>query len=216
MRSPTLLAGLALATLFAVACDNAVESRRDGRPLPAPDAPAFSVGPTATVQVLCPAKLQTGGFGYCYAISVDSLGFATGSSVDSWSGSNVNVLVVSSTGQIVSSGVGTATVTATIDGVTGSKSVKVSTSVDPSVSIDGSPLAKPNVACSFVAQPSGGEPPYTYVWTKTGSATGSASGDTWTGQSPSTYTLSVVLTDSDGRKATASHTVTVLSGAPNC
>lgn len=103
-----------------------------------------------------------------------------------------------------------------MDGLTGTTAVPVRTSTDPSVSINGTPVQQPNVSCAFTAIPSGGTAPLTYTWTVTsGTATGTASGDTWTGSSSvanSHYGLKVVATDVDGRKATATHSVFVHSG----
>ena len=217
MRMHRLVAGLALAALVAAACDNAMESQqKDGTARIAPtDGPSLSVGPTSQVQVHCPPKVQVGTGGQCYAFGLDSLGFYSDHNVDSWSSSNISILVVSSSGQLLGQSAGTATITANIDGITGTASVPVRTSTDVSVSIDGSPVIKPNVSCPFTAIPSGGTAPFTYAFSITsGSASGSASGDTWTGSSSASgasFVLKVVATDVDGRKASATHSVFVHS-----
>lgn len=217
MRMHRLVAGLALATLIAAACDNAMDSQKGENPQIGPtDGPSLSVGPTSQVQVHCPPKVQTGTGGQCYAFGLDSLGFYSDHTVDSWSSSNISILVVSSSGQLLGQTAGTATITANIDGITGTTSVPVRTETDPTVTIDGSPVIQPNVSCSFTAIPSGGTAPFTYAWSVTsGSASGTASGDTWTGSSSvanASFVLKVVATDVDGRKASASHSVFVHSG----
>ncbi|HEX8244009.1 MAG TPA: Ig-like domain-containing protein [Longimicrobium sp.] len=214
MKSLTLVAGAALATLTVVACDNAMESNA-GSGRTAPGRPHFSIGPTNQVIVHCPPKLQLGGGGQCFAFGVDSLGFYTSHTVSSWSSSNISIAVISSTGQVAPVAAGSVTFTATVGGITGSTTVPVRTDTDPTVSIDGSPVIKPNTACTYTAVPSGGTAPFTYTWSITsGSATGSASGDTWTGQSSvsgASFVLKVVATDVDGRKASITKSVFVHS-----
>jgi hypothetical protein len=214
MRSLTLVAGAALAALAVVACDNAVESNA-GTGRTAPGRPHFSVGPTASVAVHCPPKVQLGSGGQCYAFALDSLGFYVSSTVTSWSSSNTSVVVISSTGQLAPVAAGTVTITANMSGTTGTTTLPVRTDTDPTVSIDGSPVIKPNTACAYTAVPSGGTAPFTYAWSITsGSATGSASGDTWTGQSSvsgASFVLKVVATDVDGRRASITKSVFVHS-----
>jgi trimeric autotransporter adhesin len=218
MKIQRLVAAVALATLVAAACDNAMDPQQKdetARIGPA-DGPSLSVGPTTQVQVLCPAKVQTGTGGQCYAFGLDSLGFYASHTVTAWSSSSISILVVSSSGQLLGQTAGTATIYATVGGVTGSTSVAVRTQTDPTVSIDGTPVAQPGVSCAYTAIPSGGTAPFSYTWSViSGSASGSASGDTWTGSSPTGgtwFTLKVVATDVDGRKASATHQVFVHSG----
>lgn len=218
MKMLRLVAGIALATLVAAACDNAMESsQKDGKsPVAPPNGPSLSVGPTSQVQVHCPPKVQVGTGGQCYAFGLDSLGFYADHNVDSWSSSSISILVVSSSGQLLGQTAGTATITATIDGITGTTSVPVRTGTDPTLTIDGSPVIQPSTSCAFTAVPSGGTAPFTYTWTVTsGSATGTASGATWTGSSSvanAHFGLKVVATDVDGRKATAAQSIFVHSG----
>jgi hypothetical protein len=213
-----LAAAIALAVLTTAACDNALESsQKDGNPIVAPpNGPSLSVGPTATVVVLCPPKLQVFTGGQCFAMGLDSLGFYTSHSVSSWSSSSISTLIVTSTGQLMGQNPGTATVTATISGVSGTTTVPVRTDTDPTVSIDGMPVIQPNTACAYTAIPSGGTGPFTYTWSITsGSASGTASGDTWTGSSSvanASFVLKVVATDVDGRKASDTQSVFVHSG----
>jgi len=213
MRYLTLGAGAVLAALAISACDNAVESRAaDTGSKPA--GPNFTIGPTATVQVICP-KVQVSGSGQCAAFALDSLGFFVSSSVSSWTSSDINKAVITSTGSVLPVAVGSVTITATIGGVSGTATLLVRSSSDVSVSIDGSPVIKPNTACAYTATASGGAGPYTYSWSiASGSATGSASGDTWTGQSSATgtsFVLRVVATDADGRNAAMTKSVFVHS-----
>jgi hypothetical protein len=218
MRIYKFVAAAVLATVVAAACDNTMESsQKDGSSIVPPrTGPSLSVGPTSQVAVHCPPKVQAYTGGQCYAFGLDSLGFYTSHSVSTWSSSSISTLVVSSTGQLMGQNPGTATVYATVDGVTGSTSVPVRTGTDLTVAIDGTPVIQPNVQCSYTAVPTGGTAPYTYTWSITsGSATGSASGDTWTGSSSATgtsFVLKVVATDVDGRKASDTQSVFVHSG----
>jgi len=218
MRMHRFVAAVALATLVAAACDNALESSQKGanpRAAP-PSGPSLSVGPTSQVVVHCPPKVQVATGGQCYAFGLDSLGFYSDHNVDSWSSSSISILVVSSSGQLFGQTAGTATITANIDGITGTTTVPVRTGTDPTVSIDGMPVIQPNVSCAYTAIPSGGTAPFTYTWSITsGSASGTASGDTWTGSSSATgtsFVLKVVATDVDGRKSSDTQSVFVHSG----
>lgn len=85
MKIPRLLATVALATVAAAACDNTVESSRNEKNprVPPPNGLSLSVGPTTSVIVHCPPKVQAGTGGQCYAFGVDSLGFYTDHTVDS-------------------------------------------------------------------------------------------------------------------------------------
>src|SRR5688572_12646834 len=122
MRMHSLVAAAALAMLAAAACDNALESSKNGK-IARPDGPSLSVGPTASVLVHCPPKVQTGTGGQCYAFGVDSLGFYTSHTVSAWSSSNISVLVVSSSGQLLGQTAGSAVITATVGGLTGTTTV---------------------------------------------------------------------------------------------
>jgi hypothetical protein len=217
MRMHKLVTALALVTLAAVACDNAMESsQKDGNPIVPPgNGPSLSVGSTAQVVVYCPPRLQVFTGGQCFAMGLDSLGFYTSHSVSSWSSSSISTLIVTSTGQLMGQNPGTATVTATIGGISGTTTVPVRTDTDPTVSIDGFPVIQPNTSCAYTAIPSGGTGPFTYTWSITsGSASGTASGDTWTGSSSATgtsFVLKVVASDVDGRKASDTQSVLVHS-----
>jgi hypothetical protein len=204
-------AAAAAAVVVVAACDNAVESRSGSGATP--PTPRFSVGPTASVAVHCPPKVQVGSGGQCYAFALDSLGFYVSSTVTSWSSSNTSVVVISSSGQLAPVAAGMVTITANMSGTTGTTTLPVRTDTDPSVSIDGFPVIPPNTNCTYTAIPSGGTSPFTYTWSVTsGSATGTASGDTWTGQSSATgssFVLKVVASDADGRKASATKSVLV-------
>jgi hypothetical protein len=219
MRMHKVVAAFALAALVAAACDNAMDSQQNegNARVPAPGSgPALSVGSTATVQVFCPPRLQVFTGGQCFAMGLDSLGFYTSHSVSSWSSSSISTLIVTSTGQLMGQNPGTATVTATIGGISGTTTVPVRTDTDPTVSIDGFPVIQPNVSCVYTAVPSGGTGPFTYTWSVTsGTASGTASGNTWTGGSSvanASFVLKVVASDVDGRKSSATKSVFVHSG----
>lgn len=211
MKSLTLAASAVLAALALAACDNAVEPRAagtgGGR---APAGPLGSVGATATVVVTCPAKMQQSQSAPCIAYGRDSHGFFTSSTVTSWASTNTTYATVTSGGVVTAGSPGTATIQATIGGVTGSTTITVRTASDPTVSVLGSYVIKPNTACSWTADGSGGTGPYTFGFSATSPSTGSQSGDTWTGQSSSTFTLTVTATDIDGRVGSHDYLITVI------
>jgi hypothetical protein len=212
MRSLTLLAGAALAVLAAASCDNAVDA---GRPRGGPADPAkprFSVGATATVVVTCPTKMQTNQSAPCVAYGRDSHGFFTSSTVTTWASTNTTYATITSGGVVTAGSPGTATIQATIGGVTGSTTITARSSTDPSVTLFGSLVIKPNTSCTWTADGSGGTGPYTYSFSATSPATGSQSGADWTGQSSSTFNLTATVTDVDGRQGSHEFLITVLSG----
>jgi len=88
------------------------------------------------------------------------------------------------------------------------------------VAIQGKSVIRPGLQCSWHAVPSGGTPPYSYLWYVTaGSATGSPdAGDpsTWIGQSTGTFDLNVQVTASNGARALATKHVTISPAAPLC
>lgn len=220
MRTTSLLAGVALAALVAGSCDNAVGSRGgDGPGIAPPGGPSLSVGPTLTVQVVCPAKIQAQTSGYCWAYGVDSLGYFSGSNTNNatFSSGTPTTMAVASNGNFMAQTAGSVTVYGTVDGVTGSTLVSISPAADPSASISSPSLILPSTTCSWTASVSGGTSPITYVWSVTaGSPSGSGSGNTWTGSATGNFTLKVSVTDADGRKSSATRSVTVLPGAPAC
>src|SRR5215207_150797 len=136
MRHPWLLAGTALAALSTAACDDSVGSRGDGSLKP-PAGPALSVGPMNTVKIVCPGKLQVSAYGYCWAYGVDSLGFVTGDVGGTFSTTTPGRIAMTSTGEFIATGAGTATVNASLNGMSGSLNVRIYTATDPTVSIDG-------------------------------------------------------------------------------
>ncbi|HEU4558733.1 MAG TPA: hypothetical protein VFS20_12825 [Longimicrobium sp.] len=209
MKSLTLMAGAALATLV-VGCDNAVEPRSgSGGGRTVPGGPNMSVGATSTVVVTCPAKMQTSQSAPCVAYGRDSNGFFTSSTVTSWASTNTTYATITSGGVVTAGSPGTATIQATIGGVTGNTTIAVRTSTDPTPQlILGSYAIKPNVTCSWTADGTGGTGPYTFSFSPTSPATGSQSGDTWTGSSSSTFTLNVTVTDIDGRQGSHGYLIT--------
>lgn len=217
MRTIRPLAGATLAVLLAAACDRgALETRGDESSITPGDRPSLSVGTMTQVKIVCPGKIQDGAHGYCWAYGVDANGFYTSDYGGTFSTSTAALIAMTSTGNFVAKDPGTAVVNVNLNGVTGTLNVPIYNGVDPTVSMSGINLAKPNQVCSYTATVSGGDAPYTYAWTATSPATGSASGNTWTGSSSGNYTLSVTVGDASGRTATASRNIVVLSGAPDC
>jgi len=210
MRSLTRLAGTALAVLAVASCDNAVDAgSKPGAPA-GPDGPRLSVGATSTVVVTCPAKMQTGQTAPCVAYGRDANGFYTSSTVTTWASTNTTYATITSGGVVTAGSSGTATIQATIGGVTGSTNITVRTSTDPSVTLFGSLVVQANTTCTWTANGSGGTGPYTYSFSATSPATGSQSGADWTGQSPSTFTLTATVTDADGRQGSHAYLITVV------
>lgn len=179
-----------------------------------PTGPLF-VGNTASVTVSCPTQMETGTSGTCNAFGYDSNGTYTNSNESSWSSSNTSVATVSSAGAISAVGTGTATISAVIDGITGSTSVSVVAST-LTASISGPSSVKPNTTCYWWATASGGTSPYSYSWS--GGSNGSASGADYFATSPSsgTFYVTVTVTDANGGTKFVSKTVTVSSSAMIC
>ena len=180
-----------------------------------PAGPVLLVGPTATVSVSCPTQMETGTSGTCTAYGYDSNGSFTNSSVSAWSSSSTGVATIGSTGGISAVAAGSTSISAVIDGVTGSASVSV---VNPplGVWIDGPSSVRPNTMCAWWAIASGGTPPYTYTWS--GPSANASLGGEYYGTSPASgsFTVSVTVTDAANVTATASRQVTVSTFAPMC
>lgn len=86
------------------------------------------IGPTAQVRVSSVSSNSYMPLGSGFQLSaygLDEYGTPTGASVTAWSSSNPAVVTVSSTGWIAANAVGTATITATIEGKTGSTTINV-------------------------------------------------------------------------------------------
>jgi hypothetical protein len=179
-----------------------------------PTGPSF-VGATASVTVNCPTQMETGTSGTCTAYGYDSNGSYTNSSVSSWSSSNTSVATITSGGGISAVSAGTATITAVIDGISGTRGVTV-VNPPPGVWIDGPGSVRPNTMCAWWAIASGGTTPYTYTWS--GPSSNASQGGEYYGTSPAsgTFTVSVTVTDAASATATVSKQVTVSSSAPLC
>ncbi len=181
-----------------------------------PTGPMLLVGPTATVTVSCPTQMEEGTSGTCTAYGYDSNGSYTNSSVSSWSSSNTSVATVSSTGGISAVSAGSVTITAVIDGVSGSTSVSVVNPPPPlTVSISGPGSIRPNTTCEWIGSASGGTPGYTYDWSG-GSTIYEDGGEIYLARGSGSFTVSVTVTDAAGRTASASKSVSVSNNAPAC
>jgi hypothetical protein len=193
-----LLAPLSVLVLAASACDGASVVQ----PTAVPGDPSLLVGPTARVEVYCPTPIEDGNAGQCYAYGYDSAGTYTNSSVSSWWSGNTTVASVSSGGYLSANAVGNATIYATIDGITGWKSVTVTSATPLTVQLQGSETAEAgDYDCYFWATASGGTGSgYTYSWSVSG-GWGTASGSTWTGGGTGDFTLTVTVTDSGSQQA---------------
>lgn len=203
IRFHSALAALALA---ASACDGGgITQARIGS-----DGALLFVGPTASVTVTCPTPLEVGYGGQCVAYGYDSNGLFTNSSSSSWATSNSSRVSVSSSGYITANAIGTANISASVDGITGSRTVTVTSPL--TVTIHGTDTAHSgDYECFFWATASGGTGAgYTYSWSVTGGAWGSASGDSWTGGATSDFTLHVTVSDSGSGQASASQFVDVV------
>jgi hypothetical protein len=210
--------GWTAAVVLAAGCDSVTTgsaSEKAATPQPA-GGPSFSYGPTVSVSVHCPANLEVGQSGQCVALGYDASGYFTTSSGATWSTTTSSLISVSSSGVVTGVAAGTATVSATIGGVTGNTNVAVRyVPVDVS-GIFGQSTIRTNVDCFWWINPTGGTGSYTYTWTVvSGPATGTASGNEWTGRSSANFTLKAKA--SDGISAdSATRSVTVSSTAQLC
>ncbi|HYH79976.1 MAG TPA: Ig-like domain-containing protein, partial [Longimicrobium sp.] len=203
--------GMLALIAFGAGCGDAgvTSASRDAA---SPRAPRLTVGPTTSVTVACPTKMETGTTGPCVAFGYDANGKFASSTVSSWSSSNTSVATISG-GTVSAVAAGTATISATVAGVTGSTTVNV---VSPlTVSIDGPNTVKPNVDCAFWASVSGGTGSYTYSWSQS-AGTGTAYTYEYVARSSSSYTVTVQVTDNGGATGSATRNVTVSSGALLC
>lgn len=216
MKATKMLAGFVAAVVLAAACDSATTTPRAAEKATPAGGPSLTYGATASVTVRCPSNLENSQSGQCVAHGYDSQGRFTTSSGATWSTSTSSLISVSSgLATAAASGIGTATVSATIGGITGSTSITIRSSADLSVSIQGESSVRPNVDCAFWANAAGGTGSYSYSWSATSPATGSANGGEWVGRSSSSYTLSVTVSDGVS-SVSANKSVTVSSGAFVC
>jgi hypothetical protein len=217
VRSITTLAVAALA----LGCGERGVTSADQRAA-TPRAPRLVVGPASTVTVACATKLETSTSGPCIAFAYDTAGKYTGGTVSTWSSSNTSVATISSGGTVSAVAAGTATISATVGGITGTTSVTVVAPPPPppdttlTVSISGPSSIRSNTFCPFYANPTNGTGPYEYSWTQsTGSGLDAGDGR-WDAKSTSNFTLTVHVTDANGKTGNASKSVTVSSGASVC
>lgn len=75
---------------------------------------------------------------------------------------------------------------------------------------------KPSQSCTWAASPSGGVPPYTYVWKKNGSTMYGETGVQVTTSFSSTGSLDVRVTDDVGTQVSKTKTIYVQSSAQPC
>jgi hypothetical protein len=181
-----------------------------------PTGPLF-VGQTASVTVNCPTQMETGTSATCTAYGYDSQNSYTNSNVTSWSSSNTSVATITSGGVISAIATGTTTITAVIDGISGTRTVTVVSPNPLSVStISGPSSVRPNRQCYWWVSASGGTTPYSYSWS--GGSGGQSFGSDYYATSPSSgsFTVSVTVSDALGAQITRSKNVTVSSTAGVC
>ena len=181
----------------------------DTRAMLSPTEPRLMAGPTATVIVSCPTNIEAGNSGQCSAAGYDANGIFT-SSTATWSTTTPSLVSVSSTGLVTALSPGTATVRATIGGVTGQTTVQV-LAAPLTVAIQGPTSIRPSEVCYWYAHVTGGTPPFTYAWSQS-SGSGTASGGSYEGSSSfASFTLTVTVTDAAGATASDTHSVGVSS-----
>jgi Bacterial Ig-like domain (group 2) len=214
MRHMARRFGMLALAAFAVACGESGVTAATDR-APRVTTPRMTVGPTASVLVTCPTKLEVGSTAPCVAYGYDSNGKFTSAAATNWGSSNTSVATVSSTGTLTAVGAGIVNIVATVGGLVGSLATQL-TVVAPSggggtlsVSISGRSLIQPNVYCEYLGTASGGTGSYTYAWTQTtGTGVGSATND-YLAKSSSPFTLTLHVTDSNGATGTATKSVSV-------
>jgi hypothetical protein len=159
--------------------------------------------------------MEFGTSGTCTAFGYDANNVFTNGNVTAWSSSNTSLATISSGGGVTAGSTsGTVTITATIDGVSGTTTIQI---VPPlSVSISGRSTVRTNAECYFFASVGGGTGPYTYTWSQTWGTGYSDGADGYFATSSSSYTLYVTVHDANSNTASASKAVTVSSSAAVC
>ena len=182
-----------------------------------PTGPMLLVGPTATVTVNCPTPMETGTSSTCTAYGYDANNIYTNNSVSSWSSSNTSVATITSGGAISAVGAGTTTISAVIDGVTGTRGVTVVNPAPLSVTMGGPTSVKPNVQCYWWANTSGGTPCVRVELERRPQRLGVRLRVLRNlSQLSGSFTVSVTVTDANGATATATKLVTVSTLARTC
>lgn len=170
---------------------------------------------TSRVTVSCPTQMVPGQTGTCTAFGYDSYGTFTNSNVSSWSSSNTGKVTITSGGGVTAVSPGTSTITAVIDGVSGTASITV---IDPTpvVTIYGPSSIRPNTTCEWYANVSVVTPGYTADWSGGTTIYEDASSYLARKSTTGSFYVTITVTDDDGRTATASRYVGVSSNAPAC
>lgn len=214
MRHTALRLGvLALAALSAGCGERGVTAA--GERTPAATAPRMTVGPTASVLVTCPTKLEVGSSAPCVAYGYDSNGKFTSAAATNWGSSNTAVATVSSTGTLTAVGAGTVNIVATVGGLVGSLATQLTVVAASggggtlSVSISGRSLIPPNQYCDYLGSATGGNGTYTYSWTQSSGTGIGANTSDYTAKSSSAFILTLHVTDSNGASGTATKNVSV-------
>lgn len=176
---------------------------------------SVSVSPT-------PTTVYVGGSRQLTATAKDQYGAAMSGYSFTWSSSNPSAASVSSSGLVSGVAAGSATITASTGGKSGSASVTVSNS-PPSVWLAGPSSVTRYQSAQYTASASGGTAPYTYQWrSRQGNAYSWGSWQNWysTGSTNYTYAsvngcgitrnqIEVLVTDANGGTATSSITSNV-------
>jgi hypothetical protein len=207
----------AAALVAAAGCDSATTSSRATETAAPAGGPSMDFGSTASVAVHCPTTLQNVQSAECVAYGYDANGRYTTSSGVTWSTSTSSLTSINSSGIVTAAttGAGTATVSATIGGITGSTNIAIRYVESLAVSVTGQDPIKANNYCVYAPVASGGSGNYTYSWSATSPATGTQSGNEWVGKSSANFTLTVTVSDGY-TTAQGSKNVTISSGASTC
>lgn len=203
-----LVVTLMAAVLVACDADPTVVSRND----------ADLILPTDSVAIECTDNLADGQAGACLAQGYDANGQSTTTSA-TWTNLSPSLIsiVTSGVGIQVTAGhmvSGTATVRATIEGVSAEAEIDVYLS-SLTASISGEEAIQPATMCSWDAVVSGGSTPYGYYWTRTGSLQFSTQPYFET-LSAGNFTITLTVTDDRGTVRQAQLPVTVDDHAAPC
>ncbi|HEX6369954.1 MAG TPA: Ig-like domain-containing protein [Longimicrobium sp.] len=176
---------------------------------------SVSVSPT-------PTTVYTGGSRQLTATAKDQWGYTMSGQTFSWSSSNTAAATVSGSGVVSAVAPGSATITASAGGKSGSASVTVA-NAPVSTSVSGPSSVARYQSAQYTASASGGTPGYSYQWrTRQGNAYSWGTWQSWfsTGSTNYTYAsvsscgvtrsqIEVLVTDANGGTATSSHAVNI-------